>query len=296
MGIRFTRSLIVVVLALMVSGSGIAQAGILGNPTGTMGRGNASLGLEYDYRRGLTDDDVAVGSAAGGDIEFLSRRYLARAGLGATDWLDLYFRIGAADLGFPADNPGDPRFAGSTRFAIGGGLAVRPFEIKDVRGFDASAIVVGQGLRFSSYGNAKSPIPNTPDSYVAYRNEYTWNELDAGVLLAVTTPPLDSGGLVRLTPYIGVEKTFIDGKIDRSEYLLAAGQRTLTGMQSVDFADDGLTIRPVLGIELNVPQRYSIAFEVTIIDSDRFSFGVGISQVSPLKRTAVKERASDYKL
>jgi hypothetical protein len=296
MGIRFTRSLVVVVLALMVFGSGIAQAGILGNPTGTMGRGRASLGIEYDYRRGLTDDDVAVGSDASGDVEFLSKRYLARAGLGATDWLDLYFRIGAADLGFPEDNPGDPRFAGSTRFAMGGGFTLRLFEADNDEGFNTRALLIGQGLRFSSHGNAKSPIPNTTDSFTAFRNEYTWNEIDTGILFAVTTPSLDSAGRVRLTPYVGVEKTFIDGKIDRSEYLIAAGQKTLLGVESVDFADDGLTLRPVLGIEVNMPQNYSLAFEVTILDTDRFSFGVGISQVSALKRTVVKERASDYKL
>ena len=299
MGIMHCRKFAVVAVALVVFCSCVAcvaQAGVLCNPAGTMGKGNASLGVEYDYRRGITDNDVAVGTDSSGEVKFLSNRYLARAGLGAFDWLDLYLRIGAADLGFPQENPGDPRFAGSTRFAMGGGFALRLFETDNDAGLNARALLLGQGLRFSSHGNTRVPIPGTSDSFRAFRNEYTWNEIDLGLLLAFTTPSLDSGGKVRLTPYVGLEKSFIDGEIERSEFLLAAGQKSLLGSETVDFADDGLTVRPVVGMEVNVPQKYSITFEMTIIDSDEFSFGVGISQITALKRTVVKEKASDHKM
>lgn len=289
-------SFVVIALALLFAGAGVAQAGILGNPTGTMGRGNVSLGLEYDYRRGLTDNDVAVGSDSDGQVKFRSNRYLARAGLGAFEWLDLYFRIGAADLGFPVQSIGDPRFAGSTRFAIGGGFTVQLFDTENSDRMSARALLVGQGLHFTSNGNMNFPVPETDDAYQAFHNEYSWNELDIGLMFALTTPSLDTGGNVRLTPYVGIEKTFIDGNNERAEYLVAAGQRKLVGLEDVDFADDGQTVRPVIGIEIKMPQKYAIAFEVTIIDSNEFSFGVGISQIAALKRAVVKDKASDHKL
>jgi hypothetical protein len=293
---RPCKIFVVAVAAFLILGAGIAQAGVLGNPTGTMGRGNVSLGVEYDYRRGLTDNEIAVGTDPDGEVEFSSNRYLARAGIGAFDWLDLYFRIGAADLGFPGESIGDDDFSGSTRFAIGGGFNLRLFETHNDQGVNARALFSAQGLRFSSHGNMRFKVPNTTDVYRVFENEYTWNEIDLGLMLALTTPSLDSGGNVFLTPYVGIEKTFIDGKNERAEFLSTAGQRTSLGMEEVEFADDGLTFRPVLGLEVNMPHKYAIAFEVTIIDSKEFSFGVGISQISGLRRTAVKDRATDHKM
>jgi hypothetical protein len=294
---RLCRSFFLAALMLAIFGSGIASAGILGNPSGTIERGNVSFGLEYDYRRGIIDNDVAVGTDPRGEVLFRSQRYLARARLGAFNWMDLFLRLGAADLYFPPGSPGDPRFAGSTRFAIGGGFTLQFFETNyEEDQLNARLLLTSQALRFSSNGNIKVPIPNTTDAYRMLRNEYTWNEIDVGLMLAFTTPSLDSGGKVHLTPYIGVEKSFINGKNDRAEYLLVAGQKTLLGLEEVDFADDGLTIRPVLGLEINAPEGYAVSFEVTILDSDEFSFGVGVSQSLPLKSQKAKERASDYRL
>jgi hypothetical protein len=291
---RIGLSCCVVATALMLIG-GAAQAGILGNPTGTIGKGNTSLGLEYDYRRGLTTDETAIGSYPFSELGFRSNRYLARAGLGVTNWLDLYFRLGAADLYFPAKEPGDPTFTGSTRLAIGGGFSLRLLQT-DREGLNAKILLIGQGLRYGSNGNMRVPIEGSSDAFKAFHNEYTWNEIDAGLLIGFTTPPVDPGKKVHFTPYVGIEKTFVDGNIDRTEYLIAAGQRSLLGMQNVDFADDGLTIRPIIGVEINMPELYGISFEVSVLDADRFSFGVGVNQVSPLKRTSVREKASDYKL
>jgi hypothetical protein len=274
---------------------GVAQAGILGNPTGTMGKGNASLGFEYDYRRGMTTNETALGSFPSDEMGFRSNRFLARAGIGATDWLDLYFRIGAADLYFPAEDPGDPRFNGSTRFAVGGGFALRLFET-DREGVNTKALLIAQGLRHGSHGNMRVPIEGSSDAFRAYHNGYTWNELDVGFTLGFTSPPVDPGGKVHFTPYVGVEKSFVDGDIDRTEYLIVGDQRSLLGLQNVDFSDDGLTLRPILGIEINMPESYTISFEVTILDKDEFSFGVGINQISALKRSSVREKASDYQM
>ncbi len=290
------KGIVTAAIAFLISGGAVAEAGILGNPSGTIGRGNAALGLEYDYRRGVTDNESMVGSDASGELEFRSNRYLARASLGAFDWLDLYFRIGAADIGFPADSAGDPDFNGTTRFAIGGGFTLRLYERESAEGLSARVLVVGQGLRFNSQGNARVPGPPDADWYTSFRNEYTWNEMDVGLLLAFTTPSLDSRGNVRLTPYVGIEKSFIDGENDRTQFLNAAGQRQIIGSDEVDFADDGMPLRPVLGMEVNMPRKYVLSFEVTIIDSKEFSFGVGISQVAALKRTVVGEKASDYRL
>lgn len=293
---RPCKIFIVTVAAFLILGAGIAQAGVLGNPTGTMGRGNVSLGVEYDYRRGLTDNEIAVGTDPNGELEFLSQRYLARAGLGAFKWLDLYFRLGAADLSFPGETVQDEDFSGSTGFAIGGGLALRLFETHNDQGVNARALFSAQGLRFSSHGSMRFLVPTTTDVYRVFENDYTWNEIDLGLMLALTTPHLDSGGHVFLTPYVGVEKTFIDGKNERGEFLSTGGQSTRLGLEEVDFADDGLTIRPVVGIEINMPQRYALAFEITMIDSKEFSFGVGISQISALRRKVVKDKASDHGL
>lgn len=292
---RPCKIFVAAVAAFLILGAGVAQAGILGNPTGTMGRGNVSLGVEYDHRRGLTDNEIAAGSDLNGELEFTSDRYLARAGLGAFNWLDIYLRLGAADLRFPGETVADEDFNGSTRFAIGGGLALRLFETHNEQGVNARALFSAQALRFGSHGTMHVPIQNTPDSYTVYENEYTWNEIDLGLLFALTTPGLDSGDHVFLTPYVGIEKTFIDGKNKRTESLSGSTGDPL-GVEEVDFADDGMTVRPVLGIEINMPQRYAIAFEVTIIDSKEFSFGVGISQISALKRKAVKDKASDHRL
>lgn len=287
-------SCLTVAVALLMLGNA-AQAGILGNPTGTMGKGKASLGLEYDYRRGLTTNETALGSFPSNEMGFNSNRYLARAGLGVLDWMDLYFRIGAGDLYFPRNEPGDPTFYGSTRLAVGGGFSLRIFET-DREGLNARAVLIGQGLRYGSHGNLRVPIENTSDSFRAYHNEYTWNEIDAGFLLAFTTPPVAPGKNLHFTPYVGVEKTWVDGDIDRTEFLIAGGQRSLRGMENVEFADDGLTVRPVMGIEINMPESYTITFEMTVLDKDEFSFGVGINQVLPLKRTYVREKAADHRM
>jgi hypothetical protein len=291
---RPCKIFLVAVAAFLILGAGVAQAGVLGNPTGTMGRGNVSLGMEYDYRKGLTDNEVAVGSEADGEVEFLSHRYLARAGLGAFDWLDLYFRIGAADLGFPGETVADADFRGSTRFAYGGGLAMRLFETDKEDGVNARMLFSAQALRFSSHGTMRTLVYN--DVYEVFENKYTWNEIDLGLMLALTTPHLDSGKNVFLTPYVGVEKTFIDGKIEKTHYVTSQGGGQDLDVDEVEFADDGLTFRPVLGLEINMPRRYSIAFEVTILDSNEFSFGVGINQITGLKRTAVKDRAEDHSM
>ena len=146
-------------LAVMMSGFLVyavpAGAVVVGNPSGAMGKGEISLGLESERFEDVFDTD-----------EVCSQRYLAKMSYGLTGFMDVFARIGSGALNvMPEGSAAGSGFTGDSRIALGGGVRAETARVSGLGGCRFFTTV--QWLQFNSAGEFLRELRH---------KDYTWEE------------------------------------------------------------------------------------------------------------------------
>ena len=235
-----------------------AGAYTVGNPIEAAGPGRLAVSAEYEFHKGdLPDLDL---------IE--SRRYLVKAGVGLTSWLDLFARGGAAHLEIPLE---EERYVGEDKFAWGAGARAALWRLPR---WQLELFASGQILSFRTRGRVEQEITTSPEIWTRRLDtKYIWWEY--GGALGVKA----RRGVV--SPYLGVDISYIEGeKITHQHNLFSYGSVD-AGRSSAEFSSEDLVVNGFGGLDIRLPLRYQLSLELRGTSRDRVSFTLGISQRSP---------------
>jgi len=188
-----------------------------------------------------------------------SNRVLLKGGYQIYQYVDVFALMGFADLRVGADDPTFNDFNGDMSLAYGGGMQFgylySPYNI----GSSLTTTVMG----FSNRAEVSNPLRRVVNRYNWYEVQLEWT----------ASYPLES-----ITPFLGLEKTFLTGTHAVDDYFLGRLQPGPTG--SGAFSDPGQSYRPLAGFSLHLPGGYSAYLKFSGLSSDDFLFTVGISQGS----------------
>lgn len=177
---RFGRLLLLVSGLFLLISISEARAGVIGRPTASGRPGTLpELNLEYDF----TQRNLKSESGFGG--EATSERILLQGVYGISPFLDLYLRVGIADI-----ETNSRRFEGNFGPAFGGGGRWTLFQKGDFR--------AGVGIQFLEFfsrdGGSETP-------------KVTWTELESYLGGSLQ-------GMERFVPYFGVTFSKAQGKLN----------------------------------------------------------------------------------
>jgi hypothetical protein len=193
-GGRFARFLVLVSGLSFLIWTQEAKAGVIGDPTAS-GKPNtlSQFNLEYD----LLQRDMEAGRDDFGG-ESTSERILLQGIYGLTHFVDLYLRVGMADL-----ETGSRDFEGDFGVAFGGGGRWTLFQKENLK--------VGVGIQFLEFFSRDSS---------ATASKVTWTEIESflggslrgmehfvpyfGVLLSKAQGKFDGGPTIRSDDFVGV--------------------------------------------------------------------------------------------
>ncbi|MBI3805663.1 MAG: hypothetical protein HY282_18080 [Nitrospirae bacterium] len=188
-GWRFAKFLFFFSGILLLIRMSEAQAGVIGDPTAS-GKPNTLSQFNLDYD--LTQRKLRAGEDGFGG-QATSERILLQGIYGLTPFVDLYLRVGIADL-----ETNSREFEGDFGPALGGGGRWTLFQKGDFK--------VGVGIQFLEFfsRDGGSPTPRV-----------NWGELESFIGGALQ-------GMERFTPYIGlsfskVQAKFKNGPTARSD-------------------------------------------------------------------------------
>lgn len=252
-----TKRIVIGTLCFLVSffivRESIAQS--LGNVIGTEGLTTYRIAAEYNYIGRIVDES---GGTSGEKFETTSHRFFIKGNYGLSDFAGIFLKLGAANLKVPTKSPGFDDYNGDTHFAYGGGIKLRPIKMGK-SGF----FLIGQAVAFTSEGSVQ-------DNHFRINNKYEWREYQSALAFATQIKKVDL--------YLGLEKTWLDGKHSWTSYLLSSNEALAKDSQ--DFSDDQQSLRPVIGLDFQLPQNYSLSFEIGGIGKDEVTLMLGFSQKS----------------
>lgn len=255
MGKRIIIGTICLLFSVFTLRGGIAQT--LGNVIGTEGQRTYRIAAEYNYIGRIIDES---GEVSGEKFETTSNRFFIKGSYGLSYFASLFLKLGAANLEVPSKSAGFNDFNGDTHFAYGGGIKLRPLRLNMIK---SQFFIIGQAVAFTSEGSVK-------DSRFHISNKYEWREYQTALAFAAQIKEVDL--------YIGLEKTWFDGKHEWTQYWLSSNQFVDRGSQ--DFSDDQQSLRPVIGFDFQLPQGYTLSLEAGGIGEDELTLMLGFSQKS----------------
>jgi len=188
-----------------------------------------------------------------------SNRVILKGGYQVYQFVDVFALLGFADLRVGADDPTFNDYNGEMSLAYGGGLQF---------GYLYSPYNIGSSLTTTVMGfTNRAEVSNQLRRVV---NRYNWYEIQ---LEWTASYPLES-----ITPFLGLEKTYLTGSHEVDDYFLGRLQPGPTGSNA--YSDPGQSWRPLAGFALHLPGEYSAYLKISGMSSDDFLFTVGISQGS----------------
>lgn len=235
-----------------------AQAYTIGNPVGATGSGKLVMSLEYEYQ----DRQLP------GNLPTESMRYLAKASYGLTSWLDLFAKGGAADLEIPMH---EVTFASDQKFAWGAGARATLLRLPIWR---AEFFSCGQIFNYHSRGRVDQEVTDSPQTWTRSLNtKYIWWEYGGSLGIKARQ------GAV--WPYVGVDISYVEGEKNTTQYNIFSYGTVYGGARSDNFSSDNLVYSGFGGLDISLPLRYKLSFEMRGVNRDEISFSVGVSQRSP---------------
>jgi hypothetical protein len=242
----------------MLTFAAVSAAYTVGNPMEATGSGKLAVSVEYEYQEhGLPDID---------DIE--SIRYLVKAGIGLTSWLDLFAKGGAAHLEIPVD--GD-RFIGEDKFAWGAGARATLWRLPR---WNMELFSSGQILSFHSRGCIDQKVATSPEIWTRRLDtKYIWWEYGGAVGVKVRRSVI--------SPYLGVDVCYLEGEKITRQYNLFSYGTVDAGRSSAEFSSEDVVLSGFAGLDILLPLRYRLSLELRGKNRDRISFTIGMSQRSP---------------
>ena len=240
---------------LMLTAQGGAYT--VGNPIEAAGPGRLAVSAEYEYRQcDLPDVD---------GIE--SGRYLVKAGIGLTSWLDLFAKGGTAHMEIPLE--GEP-FVGEDKFAWGAGARATLWSLPKWR---LELFSSGQILSFHTRGRVDQEITTSPEVWIRRLDtKYIWWEYGGALGVKVRRGVL--------SPYLGIDVSYIEGEKITHQYNLFSYGSVNAGRSSAEFSSEDAVISGFGGLDIHLPLRYRMSLELRGTSRDRVSFTLGLSQRS----------------
>ncbi len=235
-----------------------AGAYTVGNPIEAAGVGKLAVSAEYEYQEHqLPDVD---------DIE--SRRYLVKAAIGLTSWLDLFAKGGAAHLEIPLEGE---RFVGEDKFAWGAGARATLWHLPR---WQLELFSSGQILSFHTSGRIDQEVTTSPEVWTRrLDSKFIWWEYGGALGLKMRR------GILR--PYAGVDVSYVEGeKITRQTNMFSYGT-VYAGSRGAEFSSENVVFNGFGGLDILLPLRYRLSLELRGKSRDQISFTLGLSQRSP---------------
>ncbi len=232
-----------------------SRAQSLGNVIGIEEARGERVAVEYNYVGRIVEES---GATSPKKFEIASHRFFIKGTYGLSDYADFFLKLGAANLKVPSKAAGFSDFQGDTRFAYGGGIKIKPIKIGRSR-----FLLMGLGVAFTSQGSVQN-------NHFRINNKYDWREYQAALAFATQIKKVDL--------YLGLEKTWLDGKKDWTKYLISSNQSM--AKSSNDFSDDQQSLRPVIGLDIQLPQGYALSLEAGGVGKNEITLMLGFSQKS----------------
>ncbi|MBN2030887.1 hypothetical protein JW824_11670 [bacterium] len=228
------------------------QSQMVGNPAGVKGKGEWTISATGTYMNQQVGNETAI-----------SRRILMKSSWGLASFLDVYGMIGAVQLDLKTPDVNFIDYEGKFRLGYGVGFngAVLPLS-----GSQISLWVSGQALRYSSEG---SFIEYADIFSREYKMHYDIREFmgSAGIVIPFQSFRIYAAG-------IGWATQRLESK---NEYLEYVGVVNHIGQVDGEFRS-GLWTGGVVGIELILPQRYTISLEGLFFNEENYHIMIGVSQ------------------
>jgi hypothetical protein len=229
------------------------QAQIAGNPVETKGEGEWTISAAGSYvNMGLSQEKVS------------SHRILVKSGWGVADRVDIYGLIGMVQLNMGINRENVSDYKGKYTFAYGLGLNVI---LKPVTDYNRMGIWCGaQTLRFPSSGKFIETSQLTTNEY---EMKYDWKELH--VYFGVVYP------YQHYRFYAAAAGYLIYRNDTKKEYLVYGDERTYWG-EVEDGYRSGLWTGGILGIEINLANRFVFSIEGLVYNTQNYEIKIGICQ------------------
>ena len=243
---------------LLFSGMVVSSlhAQMAGNPVGVRGQGEWTISALGMYMNQNLGSETAV-----------SRRIFMKSNWGLTPWLDFYLLGGAVQLEMKTGKEGVIDYKDKYRFAYGVGLNV---SFKPAQ--NSSFWIWGgvHGIRFPSYGYFMEDIYIGAAAYVQkFDMKYDWREIggNLGIVLPYHSFRFYAAGV----------GWFLQRFDTKREYLENGNSVSFLGKQKGEYRS-GLWTGGVVGLEINLPQRYSFSVEALFFNESNYQIMIGICQ------------------
>ncbi len=250
---RTTVICLLVVLGITTSS---LHAQMTGNPAGVRGQGEWTISALGTYMNQNLSSETAV-----------SRRIFLKSNWGITPWLDFYLMGGGVQLEMKTGKEGVIDYKDKYRFAYGLGfnLAFKPTS-ESVFWILAGA----HGIRFPSYGSFMEDIYIGTATYVQkFDMKYDWREVGGNLGIA-----LPYRCFRFYTAGVG---WFLQRLDTKRQYLENGNSVSFLGKQKGEYRS-GLWTGGVVGLEINLPQQYSISVEALFFNESNYQIMIGICQ------------------
>jgi hypothetical protein len=235
------------------------HAQMAGNPVHAVGKREWTVGLSGNY---LNQNLV--------NAKAVSRRFLAKSMWGVNDWLGLYGLIGTVQLSMNIDKKEVQNYKDRLRFAYGAGFHWQinlNAEAENSLGLWGDAQVMKFLSENSYYLPSQSMIGSMTDQFLL---TYDWGEalVCGGLVLPVRNFRFYGGGAAWGLRRMDTKKQY---RIDANSTSQYVGQSKGT-------YQSGYWTGGIIGIEWDLPQRYSISIEGLVFNKENYQIMVGISQ------------------
>jgi hypothetical protein len=244
-------------LGMLCMGS-MTQAYTVGNPMSATGVGKLAMSAEYEHHQRELADDMNTESA----------RYLVKASYGLSSWLDIFAKAGGAGLVIPLENV---KFDGDNKFAWGAGARAKLLQLPV---WKAELFSSAQLFSYRSRGVVNQLVTDAPQSWTrSLSSEYIWWEYGGALGIRARQ------GFA--WPYVGLDLSYVAGEKNTTQYNLFSYGTVFGGESNTSFSGKDIIFSGFGGIDLNLPYRYQLSFEVQGSSWEEVSFSIGISQRSP---------------
>ena len=243
-------------LILLSMGVSLSWSQMTGNPIDARGTNQWTLSALGTYM------DQQLGGA-----QAISKRILAKSTWGIAPWLDVYCLGGVAQVDLKKNSAALSDYSGKFRFSYGAGINM-VFKPQSTSGlwFVAGA----QALRFPSEGSFTEDLLVGSEYYSReFEMSYDWLEVKI------------NGGIVipsrSFRVYLAVAGWLVQRLETKREYLDNGTSRMYVGEEKGEYRT-GMWSGGIIGLEILLPQRYSISIEALVFNEQNYQLMIGICQ------------------
>ncbi|MBN2541617.1 hypothetical protein JXI42_02020 [bacterium] len=252
----------IIFLIILLFGSHI-YAYSLANPTPSLLKGALRFSGEYTFAKRMIKGD------GGPDFKIKSNRVLVKPSYCPYTGWELFGLLGSADLNFTSPDPITlENYNGSWELALGFGTKVHyyDFAVESTGEYIVRCYATALFFTHMSKGEVKE------GRYWLWKSDYRWQEYMIGAYCSMQYK--------QIIPYVGLEWFYINGRVDRGAFRKEdlSSEYTKFFDQTAYFADPTQWPKPVIGMDLMLPAKIILSFELIPWNKDQTTLTFGISQ------------------